>query len=88
MNKLLEKINAMEASGAAAVDANLGARGVLHAPHNPARSAEEIRKENTINVYQNLQKIPKIKDFKFSTQENIREWLLKINNTIESISIA
>ena len=75
-------------AGAAAVGNGQGARGVHHAPQNPARSAEEIRKEKTTNVYQNLQKTPKIKDFKLSTQENIREWMLKINNTIESLSTA
>ena len=80
---LVEKL-----TGAAAAADGEGDRRVHHAPPPPAKSAEEIRKEKTTNVYQNLQKTPKIKDFKLSTQENIREWLLKISNTIESLSTA
>ena len=93
-DELYEKQNEQLASlvekltGAAAAADGEGDRRVHHAPHAPAKSAEEIRKEKTTNVYQNLQKTPKIKDFKLSTQENIREWMLKINNTIESLSTA
>ena len=84
---LVESLGNLGTAAAAADGDGPGANRAHHAPPIPVRSAEEIRKDKTTNVYQNLQKTPKIKDFKLSTQENIREWLLKIN-TIESLSTA
>ena len=90
MTALIAKIDALDTSGstgATGTGSSSGSRG-SHGPPLPIRSAEDIRKDKQANVFQNLQKTPKIKDFKLSTQDNIREWLLKIDNTIESLATA
>ena len=62
------------------------ANRLLNAPI--ARSAEDIRKDKMLNLYQNLQKCSDIKSYKHSMQINVREWLRMIESRMGILATA
>ena len=81
IEKLMDKLtNSDDASSTGHVAASGStSRGASAGNHHIPRSAEEIRKEKYLNLFQNLQKCTKFKDYKFSSQENVREWIKKLD---------
>ena len=74
MQRLLDTLAGNVRPGAPAAPA--------HAPRPPA----EIRKEKLSSLFQMLQKSVKLKDYKHSSPENIREWLKKLDVLISSLA--
>ena len=84
MTELINKVTALTSA-----PGNGGGIPVAAAPvPAPVRSPEDIRKEKSASIYQNLQKSQKVKDFKLSGSENIRDWLKRLDNLIGSLVIA
>ena len=84
MEKLLERIAQLSAgnNGAAAPPP-------VAPPIQPIqRTAEVIRREKFLLLHQNLLKSTKVKDYKISNQENIREWLRKFDLHVDNIAMA
>ena len=52
------------------------------------QSSEDLRKQRYLVLFQNLQKCTKVKDYKMSSQENIREWLKRFDLYIQNLSKA
>ena len=88
MNKLIERIELLtnvqqtSVSGSVATGSNIR-------PHIPqVRSAEDIRKDKMLNLYQNLQKCSDIKSYKHSLQLNVGDWLKMIDSRMVILATA
>ena len=82
IEKLLDRLTQSDESSIGHVGASAsGSRGTVNVGHGHVapRNAEEIRKDKYLNLFQNLQKCTKFKDYKFSSQENVREWIKKLD---------
>ena len=65
-----------------------GASSGNAAPANSQSIPRDTRKEHYLTLFQNLQKSTKLKDYKISSQENVREWLKRFDLCIENLSKA
>ena len=76
MEKLMDRLthsddaSAEEPSG---TSGSGGRRSAIVGSNYAPRSEADIRKDKYLNLFQNLQKCTKFKDYKFSSQENVRE---------------
>ena len=59
---------------------------VHNRPPAPGKTAEDIRKDKYLNLYQNLQKCSDIKAYKHSLGINVREWLKMIQSNWDSLN--
>ena len=85
--KLLNRIEELEAGSGPG--SSVGRGGSLAPPSRLlVRKPEDIIKEKYLSLYQNFQKSTKLKDYKFSTQENIREWIKRLDMMINNLSTA
>ena len=57
-------------------------------PPAPGKTAEDIRKDKYLSLYQNLQKCSDIKAYKHSLGINVREWLKMVDSQIGILSTA
>ena len=86
MEKLLERIDQLSAGNH---DNPALQQPAVAQPIQPIqRSPEMIRREKFLLLHQNLLKSTKVKDYKISNQENIREWLRKFDLHVENIAMA
>ena len=87
IEKLIDRLTQSDASSVGHVGASSASRGTANVGHAP-RSADEIRKDKYLNLFQNLQKCTKFKDYKFSSQENVREWIKKFDLQLGNLATA
>ena len=85
--KLLTRIEELE-SGSGSGSGGSGGSSHALASRPLVRKPEDIIKEKYLNLYQNFQKSTKLKDYKFSTQENIREWIKRLDIMINNLATA
>ena len=92
--RLLNRIAELEADSpesSSSTSRSSGGGGGSHAAHASrplVRNPEDIIKEKYLSLYQNFQKCTKLKDYKFSTQENIREWIKRLDMMINNLATA
>ena len=85
MEQLMNKIAELRVPG---VEPEGEDHGLGHVPLRPARSPEQILLDKQQSVFSNLMKCTDLKNYKFSQQKGIREWIRAFDTKVDILAKA